>query len=259
MIAPLFRKLPIRTREVFSGDSGRGETKTVFCPHRHAAMTVEDCQACPFARSVESDAVICVRGPLPNSESFAPGHDPRVDIAAAAARTMLHEIVPTEVACVHADASLEMATSLVMDRGLLCVPVVDADDRLIGIVSKTDLLRGRTDDDETQSSPVLEPGFHVEEIATRTVSEIMTPCVHALPEDAPVAFGISLMAFESLHEVPIVGNDGRVLGVATALDILRWMAERMGYVLARGAVPPTSAVCLTTTEENEHGISRAAK
>jgi CBS-domain-containing membrane protein len=80
----------------------------------------------------------------------------------------------------------------------------------------------------------LERGSHLAPTSGRVVSEIMTPCAHALPEEAPVAFAISLLAFESQYEVPIVSKDGRVLGVATALDILRWLAVRMGYDLARG-------------------------
>jgi len=210
-------KLPIRTREVFSGDHGHEQIETVFCPD-HRSAPVEDCKICPFARSVEKDAVICVRGPAPHAEKFAIGRDPNVDIAAAAARTLVREILPRDVTCVRGDVSVEMCAALLVERGLLCLPVIDADDKLIGILSKSDLLLNQVQPNEP--------------LAKRTVSEIMTPCVHALPDDAPVAFAISLMAFESLHEVPIVSNEGRVVGVATTLDLLRWLAARMGYVLA---------------------------
>jgi CBS-domain-containing membrane protein len=55
--------------------------------------------------------------------------------------------------------------------------------------------------------------------------------VHGLPEEAPLAYAISLMAFEGLHEVPAIASDGRVVGMLTAIDALRWMANGLGYVL----------------------------
>ncbi len=229
MATPLFHELPIRTREIFDGDSARSEDQTVFCPSRKTATAVQDCKTCPFAKSVENDAVICVRGGAESTGTFKIGNDPRVDVAAAAARTALREVMPPNVTCVRADSSLEMASRLLLERELRCLPVVDVDGRLIGIVSKSDLLREGAEGDALQMRVELEPGFHLEQMSARTVSEIMTPCVHALPEDAPVAFAISLLAFESLHEAPIVTSDGRVVGVVTALDVLKWLASRMGY------------------------------
>ena len=241
MSSPLFHELPIRKREVFDGDAARVEEKTVFCPHREGTTSVDDCKVCPFARSVEEDAVICVRGRAKSTEPIAIGNDPRVDIAAAAARTPIHTITGREVTCVRANASIEMVACLLVERDLRCLPVVDADDRLIGIVSKSDVLRDRVEAGESPIRIELEPGFHLEPISQRTVSEIMTPCVHALPEDAPVAFAIALLAFESLHEIPIVSNDGHVVGVITALDVLGWLATRMGYEVPRAPLPQKTA------------------
>ena len=229
----IFWKLPIRKRETFDGDGARAEAETVFCPHRQGSRALEDCKECPFARSIESDVVVCVRGCAPGSEPYAIGHDPRVDVSEAAARTPLRDVISTNVACVRSDAGIDLAAELMIDRVVSCLPVVDAEGKLIGIVSKTDCLRTEIDAEEPVVDASVERGFHVEPLATRTVAEIMTPCVRALPEDAPVGFAVSLMAFESLHEVPVVTKDGQVVGVATALDLLQWLAERMGYVLAK--------------------------
>ena len=228
----IFWKLPIRKREVFDGDGARAEAETVFCPHRQGSRALEDCKECPFARSIENDVVVCVRGCAPGAEPYAIGHDPRVDVSEAAARTPLRDVISPNVACVRSDASIDLAAELMIDRVVPCLPVVDAQGNLIGIVSKTDCLR-RQADDETVADARVERGFHVEPEKTHTVAEIMTPCVRALPEDAPVGFAVSLMAFESLHEVPVVTKAGQVVGVATALDLLQWLAERMGYVLAK--------------------------
>ena len=45
------------------------------------------------------------------------------------------------------------------------------------------------------------------------------------------------MAFEGLHEVPVVDAHGHVIGMVTSTDALRWVAQSLGYVVP-GVVPP---------------------
>ena len=42
--------------------------------------------------------------------------------------------------------------------------------------------------------------------------------------------------FEGLHEVPVVDAHGHVIGMITATDALRWVAQALGYVVP-GVVP----------------------
>ena len=139
----------------------------------------------------------------------------RVDVAEAAVRVRLGDVLGIETTCVRADLKVTAATELLLGQKLRAVPVVDENRRLIGIVSKTDLLSKKK---STRRKPAI-------------VSDIMTPLVHGLPEDAPVAYAISLMAFEGLHEVPIVDGRGHVIGMITATDALRWVAGALGYVV----------------------------
>lgn len=59
-----------------------------------------------------------------------------------------------------------------------------------------------------------------------TVSEVMTrtPLV-ALPSDSPAAAAAELMRTNGIHRV-LVADDGRVVGIVSALDIVRAVAER---------------------------------
>jgi len=134
----------------------------------------------------------------------------RVDVAEAAVRVRVGDVMHTDTTCVRSDVVLDEIKKLVVDGGLRAVPVVDEGRRLVGIVSKTDLLRARSD--------------------AKRVADVMTPIVHGLPDDAPVAYAISLMAFEQLHEVPVVDADSHVIGMITATDALRWVAKALGYV-----------------------------
>src|SRR5262249_48167937 len=68
------------------------------------------------------------------------------------------------------DMDLEEVRALLLQRGLDGAPVVDAIGRLIGMITKTDLLRELTAAHpiERESVPGLARGFHVEELEGAT-------------------------------------------------------------------------------------------
>lgn len=134
----------------------------------------------------------------------------RVDVAEAAIRARLLDIVGDDTTCVRPELGLTAAAELFAKEGIRAAPVVDPDGRLVGVLSRTDL-RGRK--------------------KNGTVSDAMSTVAHALPEEAPVAYAISLMARDRIHEVPLVDPQGRVVGMVSAIDALRWVAEALGYVM----------------------------
>jgi CBS domain-containing protein len=52
------------------------------------------------------------------------------------------DVMTTEVITVDPDTSVQALAALLSERGISGVPVVDADNRVVGIVSKGDLLPG---------------------------------------------------------------------------------------------------------------------
>ena len=54
-----------------------------------------------------------------------------------------------------------------------------------------------------------------------TLGEVMTPAPCTLRPRDPVAFAINWMAVEGFRNVPIVDDDGAVLGVLTVWDVMR--------------------------------------
>lgn len=210
------RHLPVRSCRVVDS-SGMTETHhTVQCPRREESAPFERCCGCEHMKSIDvapdgkSGTVECVMNGLPASAKRA-----RVDVAEAAARVRLGEILGTETTCVRPDVRLRDVTALLTGQARRAVPVVDESRRLVGIVSRSDLLSKKRGE---RRKPL-------------TVADIMTPVVHGLPEQAPVAYAISLMGLEGLHEVPIVDDKGHVIGMITAVEALRWVAGALGYVV----------------------------
>ena len=96
-------------------------------------------------------------------------------------------------------------------------PVVDAAGRPVGMVSITDLLREQYDElEDAEDELPLHPA--------RRAEEIMTPSVFSIREDASVGDAAREMAKRHVHRVPVVTREGVVVGMVSALDVVRWMA-----------------------------------
>jgi CBS-domain-containing membrane protein len=150
--------------------------------------------------------------------------------------TPVCEMMTTHVFCVRPDVSLDALLGFLLERNISSVPVVDERGTPIGMVSKTDIVRHRyeSDDDDTESAcEPLERGFHACMLAEHTVADLMSPVPIAFSESTPVSQVAAAMAYERVHQVPIVAVDGTVVGIVSSLDIVRWYVQREGYVAGR--------------------------
>lgn len=200
---------PIRLA-VCVGPEGESARPFVRCPRRAESVDVLDCIRCNRLRSLawepSGGSLACLTEDEPEEP---PPVDRRADCAEAAARAPLHAMMPPATTCVTADVPIDQVKRLLAERGLRAVPVVDGEGKLEGLVSRTDLAAAAT--------------FGV-------VGDMMTSKVTSLPEDAPVAYAIALMACQGVSEIPVVTSEGKVVGIYHALDALRWIAGRMGWV-----------------------------
>jgi CBS domain-containing protein len=121
--------------------------------------------------------------------------------------------------------------------------VSDEHGALVGYVSMIDLVRDRYLNGETEtgaaegSNDVLDAelglGYHYESHPHVTARDIMMPFVLRLPESAAIDEAAALMAVEGVHRIMVTSPSNEVVGVVSALDVLRWLAERDGYALPK--------------------------
>jgi CBS domain-containing protein len=237
--------LAIRLRRVAT-DGDPDVTLTVHCPERGETVSVEACLGCEHCEGLHVDPteantfLIC--GPPAPPVNAAEVHPAALGVFDADA-TPVTEVMTENVLCVRADTSLEVLTALFLENGISGAPVVDDAGRPVGVVSKTDLLRelterGQTEEVETTSFRMhgwdvdLGRGFHHAQVSQVRVRDIMMPLAFSLPESAPVSLAAALMAQEGVHRLPVVSaGDGSVVGIVSALDVLRWLARRDGYLV----------------------------
>lgn len=128
-----------------------------------------------------------------------------------------HEFMTRSVVSVRPDTPIPDATQLLLERGFSAVPVIDENERLVGIVSEADLLRGRLGEDPRAHIRPLPPD---ESEPPHTVDQVMTREVLALPPTADQAEYAAVMIKHKIKSIPVVTGD-RLVGIVSASDLLR--------------------------------------
>jgi CBS domain-containing protein len=201
-------------------------TASVSCPLVEGFVSISGCQSCPHCSGLEIDplttkaSVLC-RKAKPHEHTPKAIIEHRHAPNAFAAATPVHVIMTKDVICVPADALIDTVAQLFLEKGLSGAPVIDRNERPIGMVSKTDLVRVFYQKDHPDAPP----------IPSSQAWEIMNPIVTILHHDSSIAKAAALMATEGLHRVPVVDRDGKVIGLLSSTDILRWLSIATGEAL----------------------------
>jgi CBS-domain-containing membrane protein len=125
---------------------------------------------------------------------------------------------------IRSEASVMEAVALLTDRGFSAAPVIDEAGRPIGVVSRADIL---VHDRESHRAPVfpegrtIPEGFGVENCDPAVVGDIMTPGVFAVGLDTPAASVVEQLLALRVHRLFVVDADGLLVGVVSAVDVLR--------------------------------------
>lgn len=188
------RHLEIRAVEVIAG-RGRSITfSSVRCPVRARSAAVEECAHCGKSGGVAQDVLargawVCCHAPL---RAEPPGDGP-----------LVRAVMRRGAVAVRPALSAATACAALRARGEPGAPVVDGEGRPLGWVGEADLLRVRSGG---------------------KVSDAMARAALAVAEDAPLSVAASLLASHGRERIAVVASDGVVVGVLSALDVVRWLA-----------------------------------
>ena len=148
----------------------------------------------------------------------------------------VREIMDSSPATVHPDTPVEEVVALLRKHELPGVPVVDKDGRCVGIVSEADLVL--PDDQGDLHLPhyinlfggtvFLEPLGRFEQRLRKafasTVEDMMTRDPDTVGPDVSAKEAARLIHESGHNRLPVVDDDGRLVGVVTRLDVLGALA-----------------------------------
>ena len=135
----------------------------------------------------------------------------------------LTEIMSRDMTCARRDLDADRVAELMVLDHIGCVPVVEEPGRPVGMITKLDLVERL----------VTRDGVRAEGLGMQTAATVMMPMSIVLNERATIAHAAALMANEDIHHLCVVDMDGRLIGVVSTMDIVRWLARNDGF----GTIP----------------------
>lgn len=148
---------------------------------------------------------------------------------------LLSRIMSRPVVTVTTEANLADAAGKMLDQGIGSVVCVDADGRIVGIVTDSDFgARSAGIPFSTFRAPQLLGKWLGEdavekiyqESRRRLVGEVMSSPVHTVDETATVEDVLRIMLQRDVKHVPVV-REGRPVGMVARHDLLKFLGERL--------------------------------
>lgn len=180
------------------------EESTVHCPIAVEARGVRSCRSCErFGRELEEGGQVWLECNVP--------------VAVAFPRGVCGELMSAEVTCLDIELDAARAAEFLELAGLSSAPVLDDNAVLVGVVTRPELTRVRVEQSAWRS--FADGALEVEDAMT---TELVT-----LSQRSTVGDAARLMAARGLDRVPIVTDDGHLVGIICAMDLVRWLAGRI--------------------------------
>ncbi|MHC4768078.1 MAG: CBS domain-containing protein [Planctomycetota bacterium] len=142
---------------------------------------------------------------------------------------LVKDVMTADPICIGADTSARELARILESNGISGVPVVDSLHRIIGVASKTDLLR-RCVEGPLGSRPGsffeslaegLGTGTDMDPEELGVVEDFMTTEPVTCRPDEGLGVVARRMAEENVHRIIVVDQRRHVVGIVTSLDLLR--------------------------------------
>ncbi|MFO0987399.1 MAG: CBS domain-containing protein [Alphaproteobacteria bacterium] len=140
---------------------------------------------------------------------------------------LAREIMTRNPVSVPASMPVEDCARLLLEKRISAVPVVDAANGVIGIVSEGDLIRRREAGTQRRYSWWLELVSDPQAMARdfvkssgHKVSDVMTRQVVSITEDMPLAAIAGVLEKRHIKRVPVM-RDGKLVGIVSRADLVR--------------------------------------
>ncbi len=143
---------------------------------------------------------------------------------------LVGEIMTSSVITVPATMPVQEVAEVLRERQITGLPVVDDQERVIGVLSDIDIVTRRG----------------------QVAGDIMSPQVISVTTETDVESVVAILANRRIRRVPVLA-DGKLVGIVSRSDLLRlfqmtrWSCERCGY-FERGFTRPAICTACSSTD-----------
>lgn len=142
------------------------------------------------------------------------------------------DIMQRELITVRVSDTLDEVERVLADAKVSGVPVLDENDRIVGVLSTSDLVDRYADaEDETDSRTYVGEDEEGEDEYIEggddeglCAGDVMTPEIESIDPDASLREVAKLMVKGRIHRLLVTQRD-RLLGIVTTLDVMRAIAD----------------------------------
>jgi CBS domain-containing protein len=146
------------------------------------------------------------------------------------------DIMTSNPMTVKPETPLKEAIAIIAKNKISGLPVVDEEDKLVGIISENDLMWQETGVEPPPYIMILDSVIYLEnpnryekeihKALGETVQDVMTEKPITITADKPVKQAARLLHDKKIRRLPVIDEQGKVIGIITQGDIIRAMAEQ---------------------------------
>jgi CBS domain-containing protein len=147
------------------------------------------------------------------------------------------QVMSRRVVDISPHQTLAEAASLLSKHGLSGAPVVDELGRCVGMLTATDFLaqeshQSRAGEDgslagieHTLNTETADESLHIDTVNYELVRHHMTTNIQAIDENATMLAAARAMCAGHIHRLPVLDQQGHVLGLVSSLDIVAALVQ----------------------------------
>ena len=137
------------------------------------------------------------------------------------------DLMTTGAARIRPDASLAEAVRLMVEHRISGLPVVDAQDKLVGVITEGDFLRS-DDGHLPHVLAILAGGASAAagDLRSRRVEELMTRDPVTITVETPIEEIVALMNRHKVKRLPVL-TQGKVVGIVSRANLLLAVLRRL--------------------------------
>jgi CBS domain-containing membrane protein len=142
-----------------------------------------------------------------------------------AGSVLAKDMMATDVISMKPDTPLHEVADAMGSRGISGVPVVDEDHKVVGVISEKDFLARMGDESPKNFMAVIAnclkaKGCIALPVRAKSAGDIMSSPAITVCEETPFSDIAAVMAQKAINRLPVVDQQGRLVGIITRNDLI---------------------------------------